>query len=1163
MSDAEQGGTTRAGLRRARGRDQARAVHLRAVHARQRAVRRADRRRRLGARLVDRPRRAPGVPRRRDRRRHAAGGPRALPRRRAAARGRHRGAPARAPASCSTACRRTPAARSPASTSRLPMEWHQRHPTGQLLSNANSDVEAAWGPIAPLPMAVGTVAMMVIAVVQMLLADLVLAVVGLLVFPAVVVANLVYQRLCLAAGDPRPAAARRGQRGRARVASTAPWSSRPSAARTQETERFTAKAARAARRQHPRRPDPRPSSTRPSRRCPTSACSWCSPSGSAGCIDRGTPTPATWSPSPTSSRSSSFPIRSIGWLLGEFPRSVVGSDRVHGGPRGHRRDDVRRPRYRAPTEARRPARRSTDLGYAYDPDVSRCCEDRQLRRSHPGPHRRRRRRDRVRQEHADQPGRAPRRPRRRPDPRSTASTCATSRRGGAGRGGRAGAADSLPVRRHGARQRHPRRRRPRRRGLGRPAGRPGRRLRRGAARTASTPGSASAAPRSPAASASGSRWPGRWCADPRLLVLDDATSAVDPRGRGSGSSPRSGDRRRDATAASSSPTARRPSPSPTRSSTSRTAGSSTAAPTTSCSPAARRTPRLVNAYEQERRAARTPPARRRVVEPTDQVVRRPGSTPARTSAPIGRRIRRGVAALAGAQRRASGSPCCSRWSRPVGQVVVPIAVQQTLDHGLNAPGGPDVALRRADGRAARSASWSTSVASYLMTIRLFTTSERGLATLRIKAFRHVHDLPLLTQNTERRGALVSRVTTDVDQVSQFLVFGGLIFMVSVGQMLVATVVMVDLQLAARGRGVGRASPRCSSSIRYFQRKLVGRPTAVVREQVGVMLGRDLRAGRRRGGRPLLRRRGPHPERASTTRSTSSRRPAPAPRGSPSSRSRLGGISAGLANAGVIVVGMLLGLRPAGMTVGEVLAFAFLVTLFVGPVQMGTQILTDAQNAIAGWRRVIGILDTPADVVDPGPDGAGAAARARSTSTSTTSRSPTPAVRRCSTTSTSTSRRGTRVAIVGETGSGKSTIAKLLTRLMDPSEGAVLLDGVDVRDGSPPASLRRSVVLVPQEGFLFDDTHHRQRPLRPARRRPRPTSWPAPTSSGLGRLAGHPAARARHARSASAASRCRRGSGSSSRCCAPTSPTPTCWSSTRRPAPSTRHSRCGSAGRSSG
>ena len=64
--------------------------------------------------------------------------------------------------------------------------------------------------------------------------------------------------------------------------------------------------------------------------------------------------------------------------------------------------------------------------------------------------------------------------------------------------------------------------------------------------------------------------------------------------------------------------------------------------------------------------------------------------------------------------------------------------------------------------------------------------------------------------------------------------------------------------------------------------------------------------------------------------------------------------------------------------------------------------------------------------------------------------------------------GTRVAIVGETGSGKSTFAKLLTRLMDPSEGAVRLDGIDVRDVRQE-SLRRSVVLVPQEGFLFDDT----------------------------------------------------------------------------------------------
>ena len=125
-----------------------------------------------------------------------------------------------------------------------------------------------------------------------------------------------------------------------------------------------------------------------------------------------------------------------------------------------------------------------------------------------------------------------------------------------------------------------------------------------------------------------------------------------------------------------------------------------------------------------------------------------------------------------------------------GQVVVPIAVQQTLDRGLGAEGGPDLTFTAWMGVLAALAIVLTSWASYKMTSRLFRTAEGGLATLRTKAFRHVHDLPLLTQNTERRGALVARVTSDVDQVSQFLVFGGLLFVVSIGQVVIATAVML-------------------------------------------------------------------------------------------------------------------------------------------------------------------------------------------------------------------------------------------------------------------------------------------------------------------------------------------------------------------------------------
>ncbi|HWI43021.1 MAG TPA: ABC transporter ATP-binding protein [Nocardioides sp.] len=399
----------------------------------------------------------------------------------------------------------------------------------------------------------------------------------------------------------------------------------------------------------------------------------------------------------------------------------------------------------------------------------------------------------------------------------------------------------------------------------------------------------------------------------------------------------------------------------------------------------------------------------------------------------------------------------------VGQVVVPIAVQQSVDHGLRAPGGPDVAFTTWAAVGAAAAIVVTSWSSYAMTSRLFSTSERGLATLRVKAFRHVHDLPLLTQNTERRGALVSRVTSDVDQVSQFLVFGGLLFVVSIGQMLIATVVMVvySWQLAVV---VWVCFAPLFLSMRWFQRKLSD-AYGIVRRQVGVLLSAI--------SEPVV---GAAVVRSYAVEDRTQARIDDAVQAYQDASTRaqgftvfsfsLGGISAGLANAGVLIIGIWLGFA-GDITAGTVLAFAFMVTLFVGPVQMGTQILTDAQNAIAGWRRVIGILDTPADLVDPGPDGRTLPHHpvdVRFERVGFAYPGGPPVLRDIDLAIPA----GRRVAVVGETGSGKSTIAKLLTRLMDPTDGRVLLDGIDLRDVAE-ASLRSRVVLVPQEGFLFDDT----------------------------------------------------------------------------------------------
>lgn len=398
-----------------------------------------------------------------------------------------------------------------------------------------------------------------------------------------------------------------------------------------------------------------------------------------------------------------------------------------------------------------------------------------------------------------------------------------------------------------------------------------------------------------------------------------------------------------------------------------------------------------------------------------------------------------------------------------GRVVVPIAVQQGLDNGVNAPGGVNVRFIVMAACMAATAIAVTGYSSYLMTARLFRSSERGLATLRIKAFRHVHDLPLLTQNTERRGALVSRVTSDVDQISEFVVYGGVTAIVSVGQIALATIIMLfySWELTAI---VWLCFLPLFASLKYFQQRL-SEAYGVVRAKVGEMLslisepvvGAVVVRSHAIEGRTQAR---------IDAAIEDYKRASTSAQGLTAFSFSLGGVSSGLASALVIVVGIQLGLAGR-LTSGEILAFAFLVTLFVGPVQSGTEVLTTAQNAIASWRRVIGIIDTPADLTDPGPSGRTLPVGAVSIAFEHVDfRYPDgPLVLHDVHEAIAP---GSRIAAVGETGSGKTTFAKLLTRLMDPTSGRVLLSGTDLAE-IDFGSLRRRVVLVPQEGFLFDAT----------------------------------------------------------------------------------------------
>jgi ATP-binding cassette, subfamily B, bacterial len=178
----------------------------------------------------------------------------------------------------------------------------------------------------------------------------------------------------------------------------------------------------------------------------------------------------------------------------------------------------------------------------------------------------------------------------------------------------------------------------------------------------------------------------------------------------------------------------------------------------------------------------------------------------------------------------------------------------------------------------------------------------------------------------------------------------------------------------------------------------------------------------------------------------------------------GQLVSGLTTAVVIVAGTLLAVNGS-LTLGELLAFLFLVNLFTTPVQQATEILNELQNAVAGWRRVIGIIDTTADVADPGGSGVELPRGPITVGFEDVSFAYPGGDTVLHDVSLRIAPRS-RVAIVGETGSGKSTLAKLLTRLMDPTSGEVTIDGVDLRRVRF-ASLRNRVVLVPQEGFLFD------------------------------------------------------------------------------------------------
>ncbi len=401
-----------------------------------------------------------------------------------------------------------------------------------------------------------------------------------------------------------------------------------------------------------------------------------------------------------------------------------------------------------------------------------------------------------------------------------------------------------------------------------------------------------------------------------------------------------------------------------------------------------------------------------------------------------------------------------------GRLVVPLAIQQTLDRGLHAgragDEAVDIGVIQLMVLACAGAVIVTAVSAYLLNRRLFTATETALHELRVRTFARLHALSMLHQQAQRRGSMVSRVTSDVDQLSIFMQWAGSLLLVSSAQLIVASVLMLIyswqltlvvylcfIPLVLIGRRLQRSLAPAYAVVRARVGELLA---AIAETVVGASTVRSYGAGARSRARidaavgrqyqAQLR-----AQRLTVLVFTS------------------GELTAALANAAVVVVGVWLGVG-GHLSSGELVAFLFLVTLFVQPVQVATEGLTEAQNALASFRRVLQVLDQPIDL--PAPERSARALPAGAlalTARGLDFRYPqAPGLALAGVDVHIPA--GAQAAIVGETGSGKTTFAKLITRLMDPTAGALELDGVALTDLSA-ADLRSRVGMVPQDGFLFE------------------------------------------------------------------------------------------------
>ena len=391
-------------------------------------------------------------------------------------------------------------------------------------------------------------------------------------------------------------------------------------------------------------------------------------------------------------------------------------------------------------------------------------------------------------------------------------------------------------------------------------------------------------------------------------------------------------------------------------------------------------------------------------------------------------------------------------------LMTPILIQLVFDHGFDGGFRPDfvitvcgigfaiVALTYVTGRAAGR--------------RLVRAAEEAMANLRVRTFAHIHRLSIAEQSEEKRGVFVARVTADVDAMQQFMEWGGIAWIWAGFQVLGSLTLMLVFSWQLTIGVVVLVIP-----LALIVRALQGRLSAAydtARTRVGEMLSEVSESVM---GAAVVRAYGLDDQTHRRVRRAIDRRY----RAEVVAHFRaatlfpLSTVFYAMAVSTVIVLGATFG-SEWGLTFGRVTAFMFLADAFLHVFTDLPEIYSETQTAIAGWRKVLAVNDLPIEIVEPSPGrqlpNGPLSVSARDVEFAYREGGP---VLRGITLDVAA---GEHVAIVGETGCGKTTFVKLVSRLADPIAGRIEVGGHDLRE-IEATSRHRSVRMVPQDGFLFD------------------------------------------------------------------------------------------------